>query len=75
MQKFHLLKAQGTHFNTSLLRNRQLRNPRIYEQLVRWVDVDECGSCFPERAPGAWVASAEQRRRMLREGGAERLGE
>ena len=72
--KFHELKASGTHFNVSLARNRQLRNPHIYAKLVKWVDVDEGASCYPQRAPDAWNATPAHRRAMMREGGKNVLG-
>ncbi|WFC96682.1 hypothetical protein MBRA1_003345 [Malassezia brasiliensis] len=43
---FHALKAQGTHFNATLARNRSFHNPHIYEKLVKWADLDETGSNF-----------------------------
>ncbi|CEH17756.1 Transcriptional regulator [Ceraceosorus bombacis] len=72
---FHGLKAQGTHFNVSLARNRQLRNPHIFDKLVKWVDVDESGTRYPDMAPNTWAATKLERRAMLREGGKDRLAE
>ncbi|PWN46173.1 hypothetical protein IE81DRAFT_86189 [Ceraceosorus guamensis] len=72
---FHGLKAQGTHFNVSLARNRQLRNPHIFDKLVRWVEVDESGTLYPDMAPNTWAATKSERRAMVREGGKDRLGE
>lgn len=45
---FHKLKASGTHFNTSLARNRAFRNPHIYAKLVKFVDVLETGTNYPK---------------------------
>ncbi|CED84110.1 Transcriptional regulator [Phaffia rhodozyma] len=39
--QFLNLKAQGTHFNDSLMKSRAFRNPTIYKKLVEFVDVDE----------------------------------
>lgn len=41
MSTFLSLKAQGTHFNDSLMKSRSFRNPTIYKKLVEFVDVDE----------------------------------
>lgn len=50
MSTFLSLKAQGTHFNDSLMKSRAFRNPTIYKKLVEFVDVDERrGLC-----PGIW---------------------
>ncbi|KAH8917731.1 HCNGP-domain-containing protein [Atractiella rhizophila] len=46
LANFHSLRAQGTYFNDSLLRNKAFRNPNIYPKLVQLLDIDETGTGF-----------------------------
>ncbi|WFD49146.1 hypothetical protein GLX27_003824 [Malassezia furfur] len=73
---FHTLKAQGTHFNATLARNRSFHNPHIYEKLVKWADLDETGSNFAAVArsthtPPLWDGTQPD---VLREGDVAALG-
>jgi hypothetical protein len=38
--------ARGIHFNQSLMKNKNFRNPRIYTSLVELVAINEIGSNF-----------------------------
>ncbi|KAF9969741.1 hypothetical protein BGZ73_007757 [Actinomortierella ambigua] len=38
--------TRGIHFNQSLMKNKNFRNPHIYQSLVQLVDLDETGSNF-----------------------------
>ncbi|KAI3629124.1 hypothetical protein CBS9595_000196 [Malassezia furfur] len=73
---FHALKAQGTHFNATLARNRSFHNPHIYEKLVKWADLDETGSNFAAVAqsthtPPLWDGAQPD---VLRDGDVVALG-
>ncbi|WFD19591.1 hypothetical protein MCAP1_001825 [Malassezia caprae] len=46
LARFHELKAQGTHFNAALTRNRAFHNPSIHAKLVEWASLDEYGSNY-----------------------------
>ncbi|PWN51846.1 hypothetical protein IE53DRAFT_33605 [Violaceomyces palustris] len=55
LAKFHALKKQGTHFNTSLSRNQAFKNPHIYAKLVEFVEIDEKGSNYQDMTVrGTW---------------------
>lgn len=51
LEKYTTLKAQGTHINDHLARNRALKNPHVYPQLVHYCQVDETGSLLPPLLP------------------------
>ncbi|KAG0267138.1 hypothetical protein BG011_008429 [Mortierella polycephala] len=47
MEQFHHVKVtRGIHFNQSLMRNKNFRNPHIYASLVGMVALNETGSNF-----------------------------
>ncbi|KAF9185653.1 hypothetical protein BGZ51_000358 [Haplosporangium sp. Z 767] len=47
MEQFHHVKmTRGIHFNQSLMRNKNFRNPHIYASLVEMVALNETGSNF-----------------------------
>ncbi|KAG0224652.1 hypothetical protein BGX31_007901 [Mortierella sp. GBA43] len=47
IQQFHHVKVtRGIHFNQSLMKNKNFRNPRIYASLVELVALNETGSNF-----------------------------
>ncbi|KAG0001896.1 hypothetical protein BGZ79_003959 [Entomortierella chlamydospora] len=47
MEQFHHVKVtRGIHFNQSLMKNKNFRNPHIYASLVELVALDETGSNF-----------------------------
>ncbi|KAF9982372.1 hypothetical protein BGZ65_002944 [Modicella reniformis] len=47
IEQFQSVKVtRGIHFNQSLMKNKNFRNPRIYASLVEFVDLNETGSNF-----------------------------
>ncbi|KAF9208782.1 hypothetical protein BGZ49_007532 [Haplosporangium sp. Z 27] len=47
MEQFHHVKVtRGIHFNQSLMKNKNFRNPHIYASLVEFVALNEIGSNF-----------------------------
>ncbi|KAK4056032.1 hypothetical protein OIO90_003027 [Microbotryomycetes sp. JL221] len=46
---YELSQTRGLHFNDSLLRSKAFRNPRIYNKLVEFVQVDETGSNWSKK--------------------------
>ncbi|KAF9364129.1 hypothetical protein BGX34_002446 [Mortierella sp. NVP85] len=47
IEQFQNVKvARGIHFNQSLMKNKNFRNPRIYTSLVELVAINEIGSNF-----------------------------
>ncbi|KAG0321762.1 hypothetical protein BGZ99_003696 [Dissophora globulifera] len=50
MEQFqHVKVTRGIHFNQSLMRNKNFRNPRIYSSLVELVALNETGSNFEKK--------------------------
>lgn len=54
--ELHALKAQGTHFNVALAKNRAFHNPRIHAKLVEWARLNEYGSNYSAIASAQGVA-------------------
>ncbi|KAF9967495.1 hypothetical protein BGZ70_009334 [Mortierella alpina] len=49
MEQFHHVKlTRGIHFNQSLMKNKNFRNPHIYTSLVEFVQLNETGSNFEQ---------------------------
>ncbi|KAF9157255.1 hypothetical protein DFQ26_008935 [Actinomortierella ambigua] len=49
IENFYNIKlTRGIHFNQSLMKNKNFRNPHIYQSLVQLVDLDETGSNFEQ---------------------------
>ncbi|KAF9109524.1 hypothetical protein BGX27_007516 [Mortierella sp. AM989] len=47
MEQFHHVKVtRGIHFNQSLMKNKNFRNPHVYASLVEFVALNEIGSNF-----------------------------
>lgn len=40
--------TRGMHFNESLMKNKNFRNPRIYQTLVEAAGLNEIGTNFPK---------------------------
>lgn len=71
LARFHDLKAQGIHFNESLMSNHSFNNPHIYSHLVEFVDIDETRSNFPDlMGPKAWNPHDPE---VLRDGDLDRI--
>lgn len=75
-----LKEEQGVHFNQSLNRNRSFRNPRIYNKLVEWVEVEETSSGYSDMIRGGkakadeiWMSSQEARRELKLQGGKDAI--
>ncbi|KAG0347534.1 hypothetical protein BG004_007545 [Podila humilis] len=50
MEQFHHIKmTRGIHFNQSLMKNKNFRNPHIYSSLVDLVALNEIGSNFEKK--------------------------
>lgn len=76
LARFYELKAQGTHFNAALTRNRAFHNPHIHAKLVEWASLDEYGSNYSAIAAAkgvtpSWDAANTE---VLRHGTASVLG-
>ncbi|KAH7042344.1 HCNGP-like protein-domain-containing protein [Linnemannia elongata] len=48
IEQFHRVKTRGIHFNESLMKNKNFRNPRIYQTLVEAAGLNEIGTNFPK---------------------------
>ncbi|KAF9987548.1 hypothetical protein BGZ75_000440 [Mortierella antarctica] len=49
IEQFHHVKlTRGIHFNQSLMKNKNFRNPHIYTSLVEFVQLNETGSNFEQ---------------------------
>ncbi|KAF9143648.1 hypothetical protein BGX30_015108 [Mortierella sp. GBA39] len=48
IEQFHKVKTRGIHFNESLMKNKNFRNPRIYQTLVEAAGLNEIGTNFPK---------------------------
>ncbi|KAG0295116.1 hypothetical protein BGZ96_012503 [Linnemannia gamsii] len=48
IEQFHMVKTRGIHFNESLMKNKNFRNPRIYQTLVEAAGLNEIGTNFPK---------------------------
>ncbi|KAF9912622.1 hypothetical protein EC991_010048 [Linnemannia zychae] len=47
-QFYTVKKTRGMHFNESLMKNKNFRNPRIYQTLVEAAGLNEIGTNFPK---------------------------
>ncbi|KAF9921998.1 hypothetical protein FBU30_007918 [Linnemannia zychae] len=49
IEQFYMVKTtRGIHFNESLMKNKNFRNPRIYQTLVETAGLNEIGTNFPK---------------------------
>jgi hypothetical protein len=49
INKLYEKKLKGTiDMNSAIQRNKNFRNPSIYEKLIKYCDIDELGSNYPK---------------------------